>query len=252
MGQRAYLIRTLVDRDMKIMYKRSMLGIAWTLISPTLQLMTLVFVFQYVIKVNITQYASFVFTGLLIWNWFQSSLFQATNSIVANRGLIRQPNLPVGVLPVAVIVTGWVHLLLALPLLFLFLILEGAQIHYSALIALPALMIIQFLLSLVLSYLLASLNVRFRDTQHTLGVILQLLFYVTGIFYQVDSVPEQFQVLYNLNPMVHIIGSYRNVLIYGMPPYWLAILLVLFVSLLLLPLSHRIFQSQSERFVEEL
>jgi len=88
------LLRSLVDRDMKLMYKRSVLGVAWTLINPLLQLAVFVFVFQTILKVNIPQYASYVFSGLLIWTWFQNSLFQSTGVIISSRSLIRQPGFP--------------------------------------------------------------------------------------------------------------------------------------------------------------
>ena len=87
-------LRELVDRDMKLLYKRSALGIAWTLINPLLQLAVFSFVFKIVIPVNIPQFSSFAFSGLLIWTWTQTALFQATALITGNRALIRQPNFP--------------------------------------------------------------------------------------------------------------------------------------------------------------
>src|SRR4028119_1912475 len=93
------LLRELVSRDLKLLYKRSMLGIAWTLISPLLQLAVFAFVFRSVLLVKVPNYASFAFSGLLVWSWTQSSLFQATGLITGNRALIRQPKFPVAILP---------------------------------------------------------------------------------------------------------------------------------------------------------
>jgi lipopolysaccharide transport system permease protein len=245
------LLRSLVDREMKLMYKRSALGIAWTLISPLLQLLVFIFVFQVIIKINIDQYSSYVFTGLLVWNWFQNCLFQATGVIINSRPLIRQPGFPVAVLPVVVVTTGLVHFVLALPVLVAFLLFDGVKLTPLVLI-LPLLQIIQFALTVACSYFLAALNVTFRDTQHTLGVLLQFLFYLTPIFYELSSIPNKYWYIYGLNPMVHIVTAYRQILIWGVQPDWLALAIISGLTLLLLPIGYRVFKHQSLRFVEEI
>ncbi|MEM9400519.1 MAG: ABC transporter permease [Verrucomicrobiota bacterium] len=251
-SQRFDLLRELVGRDLKVMYKRSVLGIAWTLINPVLQLIVFVLVFKFVLSIDTPNYPSFVFTGLLVWNWFHTSLFQSAMAIVANRALIRQPNFPPAILPVSTVTTGWIHLIFAMPVLLGFLLLESTQIHPLFLFIIPLLMALQFILSTSLGYLLASLNVMFRDTQHTIGVILQLLFYLTGVFYEIKNVPEKYELLYNMNPMVHIIGAYRSILITGTLPSPTPLIIIAILSLILLPLGYTFFCNQSTRFVEEL
>ena len=245
------LLRVLVDRDMKLLYKRSALGIAWTLINPLLQLAVFSFVFRSVIPVNIPQFSSFAFSGLLIWTWSQTALFQATGLITSNKALIRQPNFPTAILPVVTTMTGLIHFLLALPVLIIFLAVDGIQ-PSSVLFVLPLLMVIQFVLTVGLAYPLAALNVTFRDTQHTLGVLLQMLFYLTPIFYDLNSVPKEFQPLYQLNPMVPLIEAYRAILLKGTQPDWQALLIVSLVVAVILPIGLAIFRRQSNTFVEEL
>lgn len=245
------LLRALVDRDMKLMYKRSTLGIAWTLISPLLQLLVFVFVFQLIIKIDIPQYSSYVFTGLLVWNWFQNALFQATGIIISSRALIRQPGFPPAILPITVVTTGLIHLVLALPVLVIFLLIDGAKLTPLVLL-LPLLQIIQFALTVAFAYFLAALNVTFRDTQHTLGVLLQFWFYLTPIFYELKNIPDKLWYIYGLNPMVHIVTSYRQILIWGVQPDWLALTIISVVTLFLLPVGYRLFKRQSLRFVEEI
>ena len=245
------LLRSLVDRDMKLTYKRSVLGIVWTLISPLLQLLVFIFVFRSIIKIDIPQYASFVFTGLLIWTWFQSSLFQATGAIVYSAALIRQPGFPTVILPVVMVTNGLIHLMLALPILIIFLLIDGAK--FTPLVfLLPLLLLIQFALTVTFSYFLAAINVKFRDTQHTLGVVLQLLFYLSPIFYQLSNVPEKYWDIYKLNPMVHIITAYRKILILGVPPNWHALGIIAIVILIFLPIGYQLFRRQSFQFIEEI
>lgn len=245
------LLRSLVDRDMKLMYKRSTLGIAWTLISPLLQLLVFIFVFQVIIKIEIPQYASYVFTGLLVWNWFQTCLFQATGVIINSRPLIRQPGFPNAILPIIVVTTGLIHFVLALPILFIFLLIDGVRLTPLVLL-LPLLQLLQFCLTVACSYLLASLNVTFRDTQHTLGVLLQLLFYLTPIFYEANAIPDRYRQFYELNPMVPLVNSYRQILIQGQQPDWIALMIVAGMTLILLPIGYKVFKRQSLSFIEEI
>jgi lipopolysaccharide transport system permease protein len=227
------------------------LGIAWTLINPLLQLAVFSFVFRSVIPINIPQFSSFAFSGLLIWTWSQTALFQATGLITSNKALIRQPNFPTAILPVVTTMTGLIHFLLALPVLIIFLAVDGVE-PSSVLFVLPLLMVIQFVLTVGLAYPLAAMNVTFRDTQHTLGVLLQMLFYLTPIFYDLNSVPKEFQPFYQLNPMVPLIEAYRAILLKGTQPDWQALLIVSLVVAVILPIGLAIFRRQSNTFVEEL
>lgn len=245
------LLWSLIDRDIKIMYKRSALGFAWTLINPLLQLLVFAFIFQGVIKIELPQYSSYVFIGLLVWNWFQSSLFQATGVIVGSRSLIRQPGFPSGILPVVVVATGLIHFVLALPVLIVFLVIDGVKLT-PLLLILPLLQLIQFVLTVAFSYFLAALNVTFRDVQHTLGVLLQFLFYLTPIFYDLHSVPKQYWYAYGLNPMVHIVTCYRQVLLWGVQPDWKALAIISVIALVMLPIGYQLFKRQSLRFVEDI
>jgi lipopolysaccharide transport system permease protein len=99
---------------------------------------------------------------------------------------------------------------------------DGIQLK-PVVLWLPILQLLQFVFTVSLSYFLAALNVTFRDTQHTLGVVLQLFFYLTPIFYALTNVPTSYQTLYYLNPMVHIVTAYRDILIQGTQPNWQAL-----------------------------
>ena len=245
------LLRSLVNRELKVLYKRSALGIGWTLINPLMELAVFVFIFKIVISIDIPQYVSYVFIGLLVWNWFSSALNQATGSIVANSSLLRQPGFPIAILPIVTIITGLIHFLLALPILLVFLVIDGVILK-PVIFLFPVLQLIQFIFATSLSYFLAAFNVTFRDTQHTLGVLLNLLFYLTPIFYEGTGIPEKYQSIYAINPMFHIITAYRDILMFGRQPNWLALSVITIVILVLLPIGYKVFLRQSHRFVEEL
>lgn len=245
------LIRVLVGREMSLLYKRSALGVLWTMINPLLQLLVFLFIFRAILKVEIPHYTSYVFTGLLVWQWFSKATLQATGIIIGNRPLIRQPGFPVSVLPPAVVMTGMIHFALALPILGIFLLLDGILLG-PALLWLPVMLLIQFFFTVTMSYLLAGVNVAFRDTQNALGVLLQVMFYMTPIFYSIDRIPADFRTLYELNPMVPILLGYRSILIDGQSPQWTSLLPVVGIIAAVLPLCFLLFRHQSRRFVEEI
>ena len=246
------LLRELVGRDMKLRYKRSVLGIAWTLLNPLLQLLVFLFIFNLVLPLNIPHYSSFLFAGILAWNWFQGSLNQSTGAIIDNREVLRRPGFSIAILPIVTVTSHLLHFLLALPVLVLFLMLDGSQLT-SALFALPVVIALQFILTLGLAYLVATFHVTFRDTQYLLNVLLNLLFYLTPVFYEASAIPMRYQSLYWLNPMVGLIDAYRAILAHGTLPNHLISLLVLgLCATALLVYGYVTFRRASYRFVEEL
>jgi lipopolysaccharide transport system permease protein len=241
----------MVGRDLKLRYRRSILGLLWTLLNPLAQLLVLDMVFRVVLPLDIPNFALFLFTGLLAWNWFQASLFTGTGSIVDSRELIRRPGFPVAILPVVTVISNFVHFLLALPILFLFMFSAGIHIS-SAFLILPVVFTVQFLLCLSLIYLFASVQVTFRDTQYLLGILLFLGFYLSPVFYDSSIIPPEGQFFYHLNPMVTIIESYRSVFIHAEFPEFLPLIQVGLISVTLLYLTYQVFRNTSYRFAEEL
>jgi len=245
------LLFELVARDMKLRYKRSVLGIVWSLLNPLAQLVVFYFVFGLMLPMNITHYASFLLTGVLSWNWFQSSLVFATGAIVDNRELVRRPGFPVAVLPIVTVTAHLVHFVLALPILLLCVFLELGSVGVS-MTALPIVIVLQFLLTLSLAYAVATFHVPFRDTQYLLGVLLQLLFFLTPIFYDASGIPERYRWPLSLNPMTYLVDAYRAILVAGRFPDWRALCVLGVCSMGLLLLTYTLFMRARYRFVEDV
>lgn len=245
------LLIDLTVRDIKLRYRGSVLGVLWTLLNPLAELIVLWLVFVKVFHVEIPDFAAYLFTGLLVYGWFQNSLNFVTGSIVGNRELVRRPGVPVAILPVVTVASNLVHFVLSLPILFGLLWFSGIAIT-PAVLLLPGLIALEFLLILACAYPIATLHVWFRDTQHVLRVALQLLFYLTPIFYQVKDVPAGLASVYRLNPVGHLVEAYRSVLLYGtLPPLGsVAYLLLLSVGLLLAGLAW--FGRASRQFADEV
>ena len=147
--------------------------------------------------------------------------------------------------------SGLIHFLLALPVLLLFVVFGIGQVTITIL-GLPLVIVVQFMLTLSLAYPLAAFHVRFRDTQYLLGIVLNMLFFLTPIFYDTSFVPERYQAIYRLNPMLHLIEAYRAILIQGQWPNLWSILVLAVFSVGLLAFGYIVFMRTSYRFVEEL
>lgn len=245
------LLSELVQRDMRLRYKRSLLGVLWSLLNPLLQLVVFTFIFGVVLPLNIPHFPLFLFTGLLAWNWFQSSLIEATGAIVDNRELIRRPGFPDAILPLVSVSTNFLHYLLALPVLLIFVAASGIPFH-PVLLALPLVLAVQFIITLGLAYVVAALHVRFRDTRYLLGIALLLGFYLSPVFYDAAAIPAAYQGIYRLNPMVTLLEAYRAMLMEGVFPSPWMLLAWAVVGALVLLLGVRLFRRMSVHFAEEL
>jgi lipopolysaccharide transport system permease protein len=244
------LLYVLVGRDIKLRYRGSVLGVLWSLLNPLAHLVVLLFVFQWVTPLNIPNYPLFVFTGVLAWSWFSASLPAATISITSNRQLIRQPGFPAAILPAVPVLSSLVHFAIAMALVIVVLVIRGSWLT-PAILALPLVVALQFLVTLSVGYVTATVQVRFRDTAYLVGVLLLLGFFLTPVFYRPNLIPTTYQVFYVLNPMAHLIGAYREILIQGQWPDVPGLLGIGAAATALLWLGHRMFTRASVSFAEE-
>jgi lipopolysaccharide transport system permease protein len=141
--------------------------------------------------------------------------------------------------------------LLGLPVLLIFLFVAGVDININFVI-LPIIIFIQFAFTLTLIYFFAALQINFRDTQHFLTTILQLGFFLTPIFYDISIVPEKYQDFYHLNPLVHILSSYRSLLLEGNFSGSLPLLFITILTIICFPFAYKRFQSARYRCLEEV
>ena len=244
------LLRELVVRDIKLRYNRSLLGVAWSLLVPLAELAILNFVFGTVLPLHVPHFTSYLVSGLLPWTWFHTSLLAATIATRQHKDLLQQVGFPAGILPVITITSQLIHFLLALPILFTFLWLDGRPLTF-ALAALPVVMALQFAFTLGLTYFLAPLEALFHDTHHVLSLALSLLFYLSPVFYQPSSIPPQYAAMYDLNPLVHLLGAYRNVLIAGEFPPAAPLLIVVGISAIHMAAGYRFYLHLHYRMIQE-
>jgi lipopolysaccharide transport system permease protein len=245
------LVYELVMRDVKLRYKRSVLGVGWSLLAALAQLSILQLVFSRVVPLNIPHYTTFLFAGLLPWTWFQSSLLLATGATLDNRELVRLVRFPVWILPIITVTSQFIHLLLALPLLLTFAWFDQTPLS-SSIVALPLVFAVQFLLTLSIAYFVAPLQALFHDTEHLLGILLTLCFYLTPVFYNLDAMSSRIQQLFALNPFTHLLRAYRTILLQGAWPSPTPLLILAILSIGLLTCGYRFYLLLHYRFAQEL
>jgi lipopolysaccharide transport system permease protein len=262
------LIENLVVRDLKVRYKNSVLGFVWSLLNPLLLMLVFTVVFTVMIpNLTIPKFPVFVLCALLPWNFFNTSVMSALNSIVQNGHLIKKVRFPREILPIATVLSNFVNFLLALPVLIVLIIVF--HIPFTIwIVYLPVIMLVQIAFTTGVALILATLNVFYRDTGVIMEVVMQAWFFLTPVFYPVDLLPEMKviwglvvpvrRLTYVLNPMASIIASYRSVL-YGFtdgslpqPPAFDFFSRTIITSLFFLVVGYLYFSHHSHRFGEEV
>jgi lipopolysaccharide transport system permease protein len=245
------LICHLVWRDIALKYKGSVLGLLWSLVPPLCQLLVLAFVFGKVVPLNIEAFPVFVFSALLPWIWLSTCFSSAGSLFLNNRSLVRSSQFVPSLLAIVNTLSNLIHYLMFLPILFVMLALYGRPFT-PALIALPLLLVIEGVLIVGLSLIIATLNVFYRDLQHVMDVALMFLFYLIPVFYQRRGVDESYQTLFALNPIEALIQSYRDVLFYGAAPKLGPLLFASLTSIVLLGVGYLVYKRQVHDVIDAI
>lgn len=218
------ILRALVVKDLKVKYKRSVLGFLWSLVTPIALTAVYLFVFIYVYKVPQKDFILFLLSGLLPWQFFNMSLLGATNSLVENAPLIRKVYFPRILLPAASVVSNLVNFLMGLGLFCVVVIATGRPLwlflHWLILA-----LVLESLLVLGIALAFSAWNVYLRDIQQLISIISLVLFFATPIVYDLSLVPKRFRWLILANPLSSVMQIYRSALYRAeTPDPWLVVL----------------------------
>ena len=251
------LIQSLVARELKARYRGSVLGFFWSFINPLLLLLVYSFVFTFIMKdahdKRIEPYALFMFCGILPWNWFSSSLMEASGSLVAGGNLIKKVLFPAEVLPIVTTLANMVHFFLGLPILAAFLIYYRAPVTVGELTWFPVIVLVQLLFTLALALLVAALTVHFRDIRDILANVLTLWFFATPIIYPWKRAPDFGKWFVNANPFSHLAISYQEVLFFEGPfGHWRWLLVIGVMSVVFFLFAYFVFDRLRDTFAEEV
>lgn len=212
-----FLISQLVSRDFRIKYKRSVLGVLWSLLNPLLTILVQYIVFSELFRFDIKNFPVYLLSGTVLFNFFSEATSQALISITGNASLITKVYVPKYIFPLTKVLSSCINLGFTLAALIIIVPLQGLQYNiYYLFIPFGLLCIIIF--SMGISLILSSMMVYFRDTQFLYNVILTLWTYLTPLFYPESIVPEKFVFFIRINPMYYFIRYIRSIILDGILP----------------------------------
>ncbi len=204
-----YLLQQLVLRDIKKKYRRSVLGILWSVLNPLLTMTVTAMVFSTLFRFSVENYPLYLLTGQILFAFFSESTQFAMLSMIENGSLLKKIYIPKYLFPLSRVMSSCVNLLFTIPALLLIVFATGATLSVEMLLfVLPVFLLMLFCLGLGL--LLATMVVYFRDVQHLYSVLLNLLSYGTPIFYPETIVPEEYRWLLDYNPLYYFLTAFRQ------------------------------------------
>lgn len=211
------LLRFLVANSIKTRYKRSSLGVLWTLLNPLLSTLVLTIAFSQLFRFEVENYAIYLLVGFLFWNFFSQTTMQSMNTLIWGSSLLKRIYIPRTIFAISVMGNGLINYLLALiPLALVMLAMRHP--FTPALLWLPLALLLAAMFTLGLSLFLSTLAVFFVDVVDMYGIFLTVLFYLTPIIYPISIVPERFAPLVRLNPLTSILELFRSILYEGQSP----------------------------------
>lgn len=211
------LMRELVQRDLKVKYRRSFLGYLWSLLNPLLMMCIMSYIFSEIFKSDIPNFPLYLICGQTLWTFFNESTSMAMSSVVANAALIKKVYIPKFIFPMSRVLSSFVTMSFSLVAILLVMVFTRATFYPTALLFWVPLVFL-FLFCCGIGMILAALSTYFRDITHLWGVATLAWMYTTPIFYDPAILPENVRNTLALNPMYHFITVFRQLIIYGQVP----------------------------------
>lgn len=211
------LLMRLVQRDLKVKYRRSVLGYLWSLLNPLLMMVVMSVVFSYMFRFDIPNYPIYLITGQIMFTFFSESTNMAMGSIIGNVSLIKKVYVPKYIFPISRVLSSFVTLLFSLAAVVVVMLATRTPVTPVILLfPLPLAYVLVF--SMGMGLILSVFAVYFRDMTHLYGVMTTAWMYLTPIFYPIESIPESVQPFIRLNPLFLFIDCFREIVLYGRVP----------------------------------
>lgn len=239
-ASRGFLLRTQIRHEAQMKYVGSVAGIYWAIVNPLIQVGAMVFIATVIFDARISateggriDYAVFVLSGLAVWLSMQEGLMSAAGSLIRHSDIVRNVVFPLDLLPVAAIVVSLLSLAIGLASLIVLSVFSGHLLGAS-IVALPVVLAVQLVLTFGLGLAFAVLTLFVRDLLFLLPMLFQMFTLLTPIAYSIEDMPSELQTLTRLNPLYHVIASYRTIFFEGAWPSWAGLLYAAVVSGLVL------------------
>lgn len=252
-----FLVQQLVARDFKVKYKRSVLGVLWSVLYPLLMMIVMAIVFSNMFRFNMegVNYLVYLMSGLVIFNFFSEATNSAMLSIVGNSTLINKVYIPKYLFPIAKCLFVGINFVFSLIPLLLILLFSGnaaegtkcyINIYY---LLLPFIYVFMFMFVTGVSYILATLAVYLRDTIYIWGICITILNYFTPLFYSLSILPAWLQTIFKFNPLYQFINATRDIFLYSQMPTWTNLLGCVLSGVVVLVIGLFVFKKNQDRFI---
>lgn len=245
------LLSELVSRDIKIKYRRSVLGVLWTVLNPLLMMVILSIVFSNIFKFDVENFPLYVLSGQVIFNFYNDATTSSMTSILSNGSLIKKVYVPKYLFVLSRVVSSFINLMASFSALLIMMIVSRVELHWEMILSIiPLTMIVGF--SLGIGLVLAALTVRFRDIMHLYTVFTTGLMYLTPVIYPMSILTEAIERIVMLNPLTNYLLMFRDVMFYATLPSFGSIILGLIEMVLALVLGILVFYKKQDGFILDL
>ena len=243
------LLKLLVSRNLKLKYRRSVLGYVWSVLNPLLTMVIMTVVFSTMFSRNIENFPVYLFCGQLLFNFMNNSTHQAIFSITSNAALLKKTYVPKYIFAVSKITSGMVDLVFSLGALVIVMLVTGAPFSWHSLLF-PFVILQLYLFSLGMGLFMAQANVFFRDIQYIYNAVTTAWMYLTPIFYPVDMLPEWLRwFVTHCNPMYFYVTQFRDIVYHGQLPSLELVLAGTVTALLMLAAGFWCFRRSEDKFI---
>lgn len=242
------LLKLLVAKDIKIKYKRSVLGIVWSVLNPLLTMIIITLVFQELFKFNVENFAAYVISGQVLFSFFSDSTSLAMSSIYSSGQIIKKVYIPKYIFPLSKVLYSLVNMLFSLIAVLIVCFITGVDLKYTFIFSFLSIFYV-FVFSVGVGLILCSIVVFFRDVEHIYGVFITAWMYATPIIYPVSIMPDKYMPLLLGNPMFYFLTHFRESLLYGhIPPLELNIQCASY-ALVTLVIGVYLFKQRQDKFI---
>lgn len=253
----SFLMSQLISRDFKVKYKRSVLGILWSLLNPllTMTVMTIVFSQMFKFQVEGVNYIVYLMTGIIMFNYFSGASSSAMTSVVENFTLINKVYIPKYIFPISkCLFVGIDFLLTLIPWFIIILLTYFGLGQYTChiniyFLLLPYIFLCLFLFAAGMGLLLSCISVFLRDIFHIYGIIITLWNYLTPVFYSIEILPDFLQTLMKFNPLYQFINCARSIVLYGQAPNLAHLGIIGIMGFGMFLIGALIFRSKQDKFI---
>jgi len=245
-----FLLYELISRDFKVKYKRSILGVLWSLLYPIMTMTVMALVFSNVFKFSTpgVNYLVYLLTGLVMFNYFNEASNLAMSSVVANFGLINKIYIPKYIFPISKCLFVGINFLLTLIPLYAIIFITGTPLNIYHLL-LPYAFICLFIFTLGMGLILSAVSVFLRDMFYIYGIVMTLWMYLTPIMYDINMISQELQVFFKLNPLYHYINFARRIILYNEIPTPFTFAVCAITSLAVLVIGIIVFKKNQDKFI---